>query len=56
VAYSVHYLVDGGYVNNLPADVMKQVFGVRTVIAVDVSGEWTMKGIRRLLYCVLYDH
>uniref|UniRef100_A0A914HBH3 Neuropathy target esterase sws n=1 Tax=Globodera rostochiensis TaxID=31243 RepID=A0A914HBH3_GLORO len=31
-----HYLLDGGYVNNLPADVMRS-FGARTVIAVDVS-------------------
>lgn len=39
-----HYLVDGGYVNNLPADVMKEMFGVRVVIAADVSGEWVMRG------------
>lgn len=29
-------LVDGGYVNSLPADVMKHQMGARTVIAVDV--------------------
>ncbi|KRX74338.1 Neuropathy target esterase, partial [Trichinella sp. T6] len=31
-----HLLLDGGYVNNLPADVMRSL-GVRTVIAVDVG-------------------
>ncbi|KRX22648.1 Neuropathy target esterase sws [Trichinella nelsoni] len=31
-----HYLVDGCYMNNLPADVMRSL-GVRTVIAVDVG-------------------
>ena len=31
-------LVDGGYLNNLPADVMKSL-GAKTVIAVDVSSE-----------------
>ena len=31
-------LVDGGYVNNLPADVMRML-GARTVIAVDVGSE-----------------
>ena len=33
----VHLLVDGGYVNNLPADVMARGLGGSTVIAVDVS-------------------
>ena len=33
----VHLLVDGGYVNNLPADVMARGLGGATVIAVDVS-------------------
>ena len=33
----VHLLVDGGYVNNLPADVMARGLGADTVIAVDVS-------------------
>ena len=33
----VHLLVDGGYVNNLPADVMTRGLGSDTVIAVDVS-------------------
>lgn len=32
-------LVDGGYLNALPADVMRYSMGARTVIAVDVSGE-----------------
>jgi len=31
-------LVDGGYTNNLPADIMRSM-GVNTVIAVDVGGE-----------------
>ncbi len=35
----VHYLVDGGYMNNLPADVMKDL-GAHTVIAVDVGGRY----------------
>lgn len=33
-----HLLVDGAYVNNLPADVMKTM-GAQTIIAVDVSSE-----------------
>lgn len=32
-------LVDGGYMNILPADIMKQQMGARTVIAVDVTQE-----------------
>jgi len=32
------YLVDGGYVNNIPADVMRSL-GINTIIAVDVGGE-----------------
>ena len=32
-------LVDGGYMNVLPADVMKKQMQARTVIAVDVSQE-----------------
>ena len=32
------YLVDGGYINNLPADVMSGL-GINTIIAVDVGGE-----------------
>lgn len=31
-----HYLLDGGYVNNLPADVMRSM-GARCIIAVDVG-------------------
>eukprot|EP01042_Synura_sphagnicola_P000265 gene265-274_t len=38
-----HYLVDGGYVNNLPADIMKTRYGAGLVIAVDVSGDWAMR-------------
>ena len=34
----LHVLVDGGYVNNLPTDVMRAL-GARYVIAVDVAGE-----------------
>ncbi|XP_070581967.1 patatin-like phospholipase domain-containing protein 7 [Ptychodera flava] len=33
-----HLLLDGGYVNNLPADIMKAM-GAQTVIAVDVGSE-----------------
>lgn len=32
-----HYLMDGGYVNNLPADIAKDMFGACKVIAVDVG-------------------
>eukprot|EP01104_Vermistella_antarctica_P014681 TRINITY_DN4671_c0_g1_i1.p1 TRINITY_DN4671_c0_g1~~TRINITY_DN4671_c0_g1_i1.p1 ORF type:complete len:1600 (+),score=389.07 TRINITY_DN4671_c0_g1_i1:371-5170(+) len=32
-------LVDGGYVNNVPADVMHALFGVKTIIAVDVGAD-----------------
>uniref|UniRef100_A0A915J0C8 Uncharacterized protein n=1 Tax=Romanomermis culicivorax TaxID=13658 RepID=A0A915J0C8_ROMCU len=35
-----HLLVDGGYVNNLPADVMKEL-GVGTLIAIDVGSQDT---------------
>ena len=31
-----HLLLDGGYVNNLPADVMRSI-GAKSVIAVDVG-------------------
>jgi len=34
----MHVLVDGGYVNNLPTDVMRAM-GARVIIAVDVSGD-----------------
>lgn len=34
-----HLLLDGGYVNNLPADVMHSVMGARTIIAVDVGSQ-----------------
>jgi lysophospholipid hydrolase len=37
----VHYLVDGGYMNSLPADHMRNVLGASTVVACDVSGDWT---------------
>ena len=41
---SLHYLCDGGYINNLPADVMKEKFGASIIIAVDVSGKWNFAG------------
>lgn len=41
---AVHYLVDGGYVNNLPADVMKEVFSAETIIACDIGVEVRMTG------------
>lgn len=34
-----HYLLDGGYVNNLPADVMYREMGAETIIAVDVGSQ-----------------
>ncbi|XP_053205930.1 patatin-like phospholipase domain-containing protein 6 [Panonychus citri] len=34
-----HLLLDGGYVNNLPADVMKEVMGAHTTLAVDVGSQ-----------------
>lgn len=34
-----HLLLDGGYVNNLPADVMKDVMGAETILAVDVGSQ-----------------
>ncbi len=37
-----HYLVDGAYVNCVPISVMKQVFGAKTIIAVDVSANWNL--------------
>lgn len=37
-----HYLVDGGYVNCVPINVMRQEFGAKTIIAVDVSGNWNL--------------
>ena len=33
----VHLLCDGGYVNNLPADVMQRELGATTILAVDVG-------------------
>jgi len=33
-----HLLMDGGYVNNLPADIMRNL-GAKTVIAIDVGSE-----------------
>lgn len=32
-----HLLLDGGYVNNLPADVMHRVMGAKTIFAIDVG-------------------
>lgn len=37
-------LMDGGYINNLPADVAKDMFGACKVIAVDVSYEEDFRG------------
>ena len=34
-----HLLLDGGYVNNLPADVMRDVMGAETILAVDVGSQ-----------------
>lgn len=34
-----HLLLDGGYVNNLPADVMREVMGAETILAVDVGSQ-----------------
>jgi len=34
-----HLLLDGGYVNNLPADVMHNVMGARNIVAVDVGSQ-----------------
>ena len=39
-----HLLVDGGYVNNLPADIMSQRMGAQTIIAVDVGGQVGRRG------------
>ena len=41
---ALHYLVDGGYMNVLPADVMDEVMGAGIVIACDVQGEWNVGG------------
>lgn len=38
----VHFLVDGGYTNCVPVDVMKNRFGARIVFAVDVSSDWAL--------------
>lgn len=38
-----HLLLDGGYVNNLPADVMRDVMGAETIIAVDVGSQDDME-------------
>jgi lysophospholipid hydrolase len=41
----VHYLADGGYMNNLPVDIMREMLGDRaTIIAVDVQGSWKFAG------------
>ena len=34
-----HLLLDGGYCNNLPVDVMRRHFGPRIVVAVDVEAK-----------------
>lgn len=41
----VHYLADGGYVNNLPADEMRRTQAPLCVIAVDVSSYWNFGGV-----------
>jgi len=41
----VHYLADGGYTNNLPADIMRRYLGPKaTILAVDVQGSWQFAG------------
>jgi lysophospholipid hydrolase len=61
---NVHYLVDGGYVNNLPADEMKRLQGPLAIIAVDVgnyydygdrlSGCWQLwRNLIKPLFCRL---
>ena len=37
-----HHLLDGGYVNNLPADIMHQK-GAHHILAVDVGSQATFK-------------
>lgn len=34
-----HLLLDGGYVNNLPADIMHDVMGAETILAIDVGSQ-----------------
>ncbi|KAF7495700.1 Neuropathy target esterase sws [Sarcoptes scabiei] len=34
-----HLLLDGGYVNNLPADIMHDVMGAETIMAIDVGSQ-----------------
>jgi lysophospholipid hydrolase len=34
-----HLLLDGGYVNNLPADIMREVMGAETILAIDVGSQ-----------------
>jgi len=41
----VHYLVDGGYTNVLPVDVMRRLIGNSgTLISADVQAEWSLEG------------
>lgn len=41
----VHYLADGGYMNNLPVDIMREMIGPKgTIIAADVQSDWTFAG------------
>ena len=35
-----HFLVDGGYVNELPVNVMRRIVGTGTVIAINVSSNF----------------
>lgn len=39
---SLHFLVDGGYTNCVPVDVMKNRFGAKIIFAVDVSSDWAL--------------
>lgn len=39
---SLHFLVDGGYTNCVPVDVMKNRLGARLIFAVDVSSDWAL--------------
>lgn len=41
-----HYLIDGGYIDNLPVDAMRKSVGRSgTVIAVDVQSAWKLGGL-----------
>jgi len=40
----VHYLLDGGYLNNIPADQMRYIFNPKTVLTVNVNSFFDLKG------------